>query len=57
MSFLDHRSIDETQKYVDRLLGTEVHENAEIMATYEAKRSKVASDDASGPLNGPPAQV
>lgn len=35
MRFLDHRSLDETQKYIDRLIPRQEQEIAEIMATFE----------------------
>ncbi len=35
MHFLDHRSLEETQKYIDRLIAATEQENAEIMATFE----------------------
>jgi integrase len=42
MAFLDHRSIEETQKYIDRFVGTEVRDNAAIMATYEVSRATIS---------------
>jgi hypothetical protein len=35
MHFLDHRSLDETQKYLDRLVPQTEQETADIMATFE----------------------
>lgn len=35
MHFLDHRSLDETQKYIDRLVPRAEQENTDIMATFE----------------------
>jgi hypothetical protein len=35
MHFLDHGSLDETQKYIDRLVAHTERENADIMATFE----------------------
>lgn len=35
MHFLDHRSLDETQKYLDRLTAHTEQENAQVMAEYE----------------------
>ena len=35
MHFLDHRSLDETQKYIDRLMAHTERENVDIMATFE----------------------
>jgi len=35
MHFLDHRSLDETQKYIDRLMAHSERENAAVMATFE----------------------
>jgi len=33
--FLDHGGLDETQKYIDRLVAHTERENADIMATFE----------------------
>ena len=41
MRVLDHRSMEETQKYLDRLQGEQEQENAAIMATFEARRREV----------------
>lgn len=35
MHFLDHRSLEETQKYIDRLVAHTEQENATIMAAFE----------------------
>ncbi len=35
MGFLDHRSLDETQKYIDHLIAHTEQENASIMAPFE----------------------
>lgn len=35
MHFLDHRSLDETQKYIDRLIPRTEQETADIMAAFE----------------------
>jgi integrase len=43
MHFLDHRSLDETQKYIDRLVAHTERENADIMATFERRKTKEAS--------------
>ena len=45
MHFLDHRSLEETQKYIDRLIGATEQENATIMATFE---QCVANGNATG---------
>jgi len=51
MHFLDHRSLDETQKYIDHLVAHTERENADIMATFERRRTKEASGAPTPPAN------